>query len=71
MSKFLRFNYNQRLQILYDSFFCLRNTSSEESNTAKEFKLRFCRSPVEILSTDSGRVSGIKFEINNLIEVGR
>ena len=44
------------------------NTPKQDDQTLKQFKLKFCRSPVEILSTDSGRVSGIKFEINNLIE---
>ncbi|CAB3979890.1 NADPH:adrenodoxin oxidoreductase, mitochondrial [Paramuricea clavata] len=46
------------------------NSPDEDPETSKEFKLKFCRSPVEILSTDLGRVSGIKFEINNLIETG-
>ncbi|XP_028415890.1 NADPH:adrenodoxin oxidoreductase, mitochondrial-like [Dendronephthya gigantea] len=48
------------------------NTSQPDdtmSETTKEFKLLFRRSPVEIMSSDSGRVSGIKFEINNLKEM--
>ena len=57
-----------RLPILTPFF--LRNTPQEDNTeTLKKFKLKFRRSPVEILSTDSGKVSGIKFEMNNLIEV--
>ena len=54
---------------LFTTLFSRRNTPDEQPETSKEFKLKFCRSPVEILSSDSGRVSDIKFEINNLIEV--
>ncbi|XP_046855443.1 NADPH:adrenodoxin oxidoreductase, mitochondrial-like isoform X2 [Xenia sp. Carnegie-2017] len=43
----------------------------ETCSFTKEFKLKFCRSPVEILRSEMGNVSGIKFEVNNLIEIFR
>ena len=48
-----------------------RDESVSQKTANKEWKLKFQRSPVELLSgaIDGERVAGVRFELNDLVEV--
>ena len=48
-----------------------RDENISQKTANKEWKLKFQRSPVELLSgaTDGNRAAGVRFELNDLVEV--
>jgi len=55
---------------LYLCFVIIRDESNSQKTADKEWKLKFQRSPVELLpAPDEGKVAGVRFEVNELLEV--
>ena len=59
------------LSSFYSIFFSvLRDKNDSQKTAKKEWRLKFQRSPVELLCSEDGKsVSGVRFEVNELVEV--